>query len=497
MTRIFLGIAGLVALLVAIILVRTFTYGGPVEGVPVVDLPDPPPGISAERAAARLGEAIGFRTVTTEAGDPKPGEEGPWLALHDWLAATYPAIHAATTRETVAGYSLLYTWAGSDASLDPVILMAHQDVVPVNPGTDGDWTRPPFAGDIVDGVVYGRGALDDKSAIVAIMEAAEALAVSGFQPRRTVHFMFGHDEEVSGSGAAAMVDLLDSRGVRAEMVLDEGFFVIEDSPLTGRPLGFIGVAEKGYVTLRLTASATGGHSSTPPRNSANVRLARAILALDKRQMKADFSKPPVSDLFGAAASELGFMNRMALANLWLFQGLVESQLAEDGGANAMIRTTTAPTMLEGSIKENVLPQRSTAIINFRIHPNDTAEDVLAHVGDVTSDIDGIEIELANPDGIRAGASPVSPTDSRAYGVLAAVATRVSGGAPAVPGLVLGGTDARWATKISANVYRFVPSVVTMDTLSGFHGTNERLSVENMGRMAEGYAQVILAMDAPG
>ena len=492
MKRILLALMAVIFGVVAIVLFRTFTYGGAPEGVEEVQLPAPA-AFSTERAAEHIAEAIRFKTVTFKGGDPAAELAGPWLDLHDWLAQTYPRVHATMTLEKVADYSLLYKWQGSEPALDPIILMAHQDVVPVNIGTLDDWTGAPFAGEIIDGYIYGRGALDDKGSLVTIMEAGEALIASGFVPRRTVYFMFGHDEEVAGTGAQSMVDVLHKRGVRAELVLDEGFFVIKDNPLTGSPFGFIGVSEKGYASLQLTATGAGGHSSTPPRESANVRLARAILALEEHQMEADFTKPPVSDLFGAAAVDMGFGRRMAFANLWLFQGIVESQM-QGGAENAMIRTTTAPTMLEGSIKENVLPQRSSAVVNFRLHPNDTFEDLMAHVEAVTGKIDGLEIEIVDG-GIASEASPVSPTDSRAYSVLVAVAGEVGDGAPVGPGLVLGGTDARWAYKISDNVYRFYPSAVTLEEVAGFHGTNERLSVENAGRMVKGYMQLILAMDA--
>ena len=489
--RILFGFVGLVFLLFGFIVYRTVTYEGRAGDLPAVTLPPPPP-ISAETGAQHLSEAVRFKTITYKAGDPQPAAAGPWRALHEWLSKTYPRIHRKLQREVVAELSLLYKWQGSDPQLDPIILMAHQDVVPVNDGTLADWQGAPFAGEIIDGVVYGRGTLDDKGSLVAIMEAVEALLASGFQPQRTVYVMFGHDEEVSSIGARTMIDLLHARGVRAEMVLDEGFFVIEDSPLTGQPFGFIGVAEKGYVTLKLTATGVGGHSSNPPRNSANVRLARAILALEDHQMKADFTKPPVSDLFAAAAQDMGFTSRMALANLWLFRPLVEAQLA--GAGDAMIRTTTAPTMMSGSVKENVLPQRAVALVNFRLHPNDTFEDLMRHVATVTEEIEGLEI-APRGEGISSAASPVSPSDDRNFAVLAAVASRVGGGANTGPALVLGGTDARLASKISDGVYRFQPSLVSMSEVAGFHGTNERLSVANVGRMAEGYAQIILAMDA--
>ncbi len=481
--------------LIGVLVINTLNYGAATVGGRVA-LPEPPP-ISAKRGAENLAAAIRFRTITLAAGDPRPGQDGEWLALQTWLEATYPGAHAAMQKERVPNtLTLLYTWPGSDPSLKPLLLMAHQDVVPVNIGTESDWQGEPFAGEIIDGYVYGRGAIDNKGSLVALMEAAEALAASGFKPRRTLHFMFGHDEEVSGSGAQAGVALLKSRGVEPEFALDEGFMIVNPSPLTGKPMGFIGIAEKGYVTLDIIATGEGGHSSTPPRDSAAVRLARAVVALDDNQMPSDLTKPPVSEMLQSAAQDMPFAQRLAFANLWLFKGMIDDQLADVPAGNAMIRTTTAPTMLTGSAKENVLAQRATATVNFRIHPNDTEADIIAHVKAVTSSIEGIEVEVGR-NGIRgADASNVSPTDNRGYAVIASVSEATLPGVPVAPGLVLGATDARYAEAITPNVYRFAPSVLTPDELTGFHGTNERTSVENMGRLARGYAQIILAMDAP-
>ncbi|MEM8617737.1 MAG: M20 family peptidase, partial [Pseudomonadota bacterium] len=488
--------AGLaLVLLIGMILFRTVTYGGTPAGVQQVTLPDVPP-VDADRAARRLGEAIQFKTITRNAGDPLPGDEGPWLDLQAWMAQTYPTIHAAAPPETLpGGYTLLFTWQGSNPDLQPVLLMAHQDVVPVAEGTEGDWDAPPFSGTIRDGYVYGRGAIDDKGSMVALLEAMETLAVSGFQPQRTVILMLGHDEEVAGSGAATGVETLRKRGLVPVMALDEGFVVVRDNPLTGGTVAFIGVAEKGYMTLRLTVTAEGGHSSMPPRDSATVRLAKALVALDENQMPANMEKAPVSTLFEATAPDMPFAQRAVFANRWLFGGLLEGILSDTPAANAMIRTTTAPTMLNGSEKENVLAQRATAVINFRIHPNDTEDSVLAHVERVTRKIDGLEVEALSA-GVRGtGASVVSPIDNRAYGVLAAVAAEASDGAPVAPGLVPAATDARYANRITDSVYRFLPAVISLDDLDGVHGTNERLEVANMGRMTRGYMQIITAMDA--
>ena len=379
--RVLFGLGGVLILLIGVVLVRTLTYGGAPQNVRDIVLPDVPE-FDAAVAAQHLSEAIQFRTITVAPGDPRVGQEGPWLDMQAWMAETYPAFHAVAGKETIpGGYSLLYTWAGSDPELDPLLLMAHQDVVPVNIGTEDDWDAPPFSGAIQDGYVYGRGAIDDKGSMVGLFEALDALANTGFEPRRTIYLMLGHDEEVSGSGAAAGVELLKARGVSPVMALDEGFMAIENNPLTGGTMAFIGVAEKGYLTLNLQVTAQGGHSSTPPRNSATVRLAKAIQALDENQMPAHLKSPLVAGLFEAAGQDLPFRERMAFANLWLpyFKSRVQQGLSEVPAANAMIRTTTAPTMLAGSAKENVLAQRATAVINFRIHPEDTEDDILTHV----------------------------------------------------------------------------------------------------------------------
>ena len=488
-------VAGIVlagVLIFATMAVRAANFGGPLD-IEEVELPSPPT-IDTAVAVKNLSEAIRFRTVTLKAGDPATPEAAtPWLELHAWMETTYPRVHQALTKEIVANYTLLYTWQGSDSSLDPIVLMAHQDVVPINMGTIDDWERPPFSGAVANGYIYGRGTLDDKGSMIAIMEGVEALVRDGFQPRRTIILSFGHDEEVSGGGAQEVVKLFKQRGITPHMVLDEGFFVIEDSPFTGKPMGIIGVAEKGYLTVEIVAKAQGGHSSAPPRNSGNVQLAKAILALERNQMPADFSKPPTSELFRVVGPHMPFSQKLAFANLWAFQSTVESALAGAGAADAMVRTTTAPTMLSGSIKENVLPQLSVATVNFRVHPNDSIESVLAHIETVIADIDGVSLVRPEGDGIGSEPSPVSPTDNKAYAVLNAVAVQTGEGAPAAPGLVIGATDARYMSEVSGSVYRFQPSLVTMDELSGFHGTNERQKVENVRRMAEGYAQIIMVM----
>ncbi|MBI1340091.1 M20/M25/M40 family metallo-hydrolase [bacterium] len=476
---------------------RAQSLGGSAAATPFESLPEPPP-YDLGLAVDHLSRAVAIQTVTTVAGDPQPSAEGPWLEFHALIDQTYSAISARASFETIAGLTRLYTWQGTDETLAPVILMAHQDVVPVNPGTEKDWSFPPFSGAVApppgggDDHVWGRGAMDDKGSLIAILEAADALARAGWAPNRTIMFLFGHDEEVSGAGAQAAFRLLAEREVKPYLVLDEGFAVLSNFPLTGKPAALIGVAEKGYLSVEITATTEGGHSSRPPRESGAVRIARAISALDENQLPADLTAPPFTEMIDAVAQDLPFATRLAFANRWAFSGLIEGQLT-DPSANAIVRTTTAPTMLEGSVKDNVLPQRARAVVNFRIHPRDTIESVLQHVRDVTAHIDGLTIAPYR-DGIGSEASPVSSTTGDAWSKLRSVAHAAGGGGdlPVAPGLMIAATDARYASAISTDaVYRFIPAIYDDADLNGFHGTNERLSVANLRRMIDAYAQLMM------
>lgn len=497
-TRKFL-VSGLIVLgaIIVVMFARVLTYGKAAQGAETTSAPLPAAiAVDAAGALSRLSAAIKIKTVTYKSGDPV-GEEAaqPWLDLRAFLEESYPLTHAAMKREIVADYTLLYTWQGSDSSLAPTLLMAHQDVVPVNEGTLDEWQRPAFSGEIADGYIYGRGTQDDKASVITILEATEGLIASGFKPKRTVILLFGHDEEVSGSGASAAIDVLHARGVRPELVVDEGFMVVEDTPGFTSPLSYIGVSEKGYMTLHIVSEATGGHSSMPPRNSANIQLAKALLALEENQLPSHLKSDTVSQFFKSMAAEMPFMQRFMLANTWITAPLVEKQMASSGVMNAMIRTTMAPTMLSGSVKENVLPQKATALVNFRIHPEDSSESVRAHVEKVLANIDGVSIDRDAVAGFSSEPAPVSPTDNKAFSVMRAVAANTGGErAPVVPALVLGGTDSRYAVKISKNIYRFVPARMTMADTKGIHGTNERLAVSNIPLMVEGYAHMIQGMD---
>jgi carboxypeptidase PM20D1 len=480
--RLALALLASLILLAAVVAIRTGLYESPTAAASApVDLAPALP-VDASRAARNLAVAIGIRTISHQ--DARQNEPAEWDRLHAWLQATYPSTHAAMTRETVAGHTLIYTWTGKDAALAPILLMAHQDVVPVTLGTEADWTHPPFAGAVEGGAVWGRGAVDDKGALVAIFEALEALAADGFVPQRTIYVVSGHDEEAGGTGAKAAADLLQQRGVHPEYVLDEGMLIVNDFPLLGRPVALIGVGEKGYATLKVTASATGGHSSAPPPATGVEVLARAVLAITGRPFPMEFDGP-AADMVRALAPDAAPLVRVAVANEWLFRPLLVRQVASTPAGAASLHTTIAPTMLRGSPKENVLPQDATAWINYRIAPGNTAADIMRRAKDATQ---GLPVELAW-EGIAYDPPPVSPIDSRAYRVLAALA-RGEHDLPVAPGLVTATTDSRYMTALTDNIYRFAPVAATLDELKMIHGTNERMTLDNLRGTVEFYGRLI-------
>lgn len=480
--RILLGIAGLIVILLVVVAVNTLRFGPPplLEILSAKDI-----AIDRDVAANRLAEAIRFRTVSYGLDTPVP--EKAFRGLHDFIYRKFPMVHETLKREIVNDYSLLYTWEGTDPTLNPILLNAHMDVVPVEPGIEGEWTHPPFSGAVADGYVWGRGAMDMKVSLMGILEAVEYLLDQGFKPERTVYLAFGHDEEIGGrKGAAKIAELLATRGVRLDFSLDEGLVVTHGIiPGVAKPAALIGVAEKGYLTLELTARGEGGHSSRPPRNTAIGALARAIHRLETNQMPAAL-KSPMSELFDYLAPEMPFYMRALVANRWLFEPVLLARLARKPVTNATIRTTTAPTMISGGIKENVLPNKATALVNFRLLPGDTIDTVNEHVRAM---IDDPHVTVRHV-GVSRESSPVSDVGSESFAAVAMTVRQVFPDAVVAPGLVIGGTDSKHYLKIADNSYRFVPMRLTSDDPKRIHGINERIAVDNYAEIIRFYVQLL-------
>ena len=452
----------------------------PVRVEPAMELP-----VDAARAAQRLAEALRFQTVSYR--NTSRVDQAAFGAFRGFIEETFPKIHSSFRRETVHDGSLLYMWPGRESTRKPIVLMAHQDVVPIAEDTADDWIHPPFGGTIADGYIWGRGALDDKSSLMGILEAVEMLLDEGFTPARTVYLFSGHDEETGGRGAAAAVDLLKSRGVKPEYVLDEGGAIVVGAvPGLPGPVAAVGVSEKGYLTLELTVECEGGHSSTPPANTAIGILGKAIANLEANPLPADMTY--ASQFFEHVGPEMAFLERAVFANLWLTRPLVQRVLSASPSTNAILRTTTAATMFNAGVKENVLPSSALAVVNFRILPGESPATVIEHVKDAIADERVSIVPRGNPH----DPSPVSDIRAESYQMLRKTILQVADSEDMVvaPYLTLAATDARHFCAICPNVYRFLPFAVEAEELKGIHGVNERISVRNQARMVHFYYQVL-------
>ncbi|WP_199099826.1 M20 family peptidase [Dyella sp. ASV21] len=425
-----------------------------------------------DQAVARFAGAVKLHTVST--GEAPPSTED-LAAFHAYLAEQFPRVHHALQVEEVGHGGLLITWKGQDTSVAPVILMAHQDTVPVDPDTRARWTRDPWSGEVSDGVIWGRGALDDKASVVSILEAAEQLLQQGFEPRRTLYFAFGSDEERGGEGGAvAIVALLKQRGVHAQLVLDEGGAYTNGlMPGVAGDLAMVGIAEKGYVSVKLSVQAAGGHSSQPPPQSAIGILSHALVQLEAKQMPAKLA-PTATAMFDALAPLLPFPARMAVRNRWLLGSVLIGELEKTPSGNAMVRTTTAETTFNAGVKDNVLPTVANATINFRILPGDTVAGVLEHVRRVVAD-PRVTIE---PGQEQNEPSPTSPIDGEGLKLVRQTIQQVSPGVPVVPYLVTAATDASHYVPVSTEQLRFVPYHLTPTTIQRFHGIDEGIPVSD-------------------
>jgi carboxypeptidase PM20D1 len=489
MKRLLLAVAGGVLILILVLVSRTLLLApAQISGT----TPPLPEGLDAHRAAVHLGEAIRFQTISHQVGvgaDQLADSRAAFEALHAWLASTYPNFSAKARREVIGGASLLFTWEGRNPKLPPVLLMSHLDVVPVVPGSEAQWQQPPFSGALSDGFVWGRGAIDCKGSVIAMLEAAETLIGQGFQPERSVMFAFGHDEEVGGlQGNRRIAKLLQERGVHLDWVADEGGALTQGLvPGVQANVAVIGIAEKGMLSLALQSNATGGHSSMPPAfdETAIGRLSRALQRIGQHPF-ADGLQGPTASFLDTIAPARGFALRLVLANRWLFNPLVASIMTQTPSGAAQVHTVISPTLLSGGIKENVLPPDAHAVVNLRIHPQDSIASVREHV---SAAIDDPQVTIKVLPGAHEP-SAISNVDGKAYRYFSQTIRDSFGATLVAPNLTIGGTDSRYYLSLTENVFRFIPIRMTADDLPRYHGNNERIAIENLGEAAAFYYRLL-------
>ena len=449
-----------------------------------VDVESAPAVIFGDESVEHLSRAISFPTISYS--EESPVDTAVFLDFLDFIAETYPLVNSVLEKEVINNFSLLYKWKGSNVSLKPVVLLAHYDVVP--PGDSASWENMPFSGKIDESFIWGRGSLDDKAEMISILEASEHLLKDGFTPQRTIYLSFGHDEEIGGErGAKTIAGIMRDRGIRPEFILDEGMAVTKGLiPMMDKPVALVGTSEKGYISVSLTADMEGGHSSSPEKESALTIINKSVYMLVNMQMKARISEP-VEDFISYIGPEMPFYARAIFANKWLFKGILLNIYEGSGSGNALVRTTTAPTMIMAGIKDNIIPTRAEAVINFRILPGETASDVLDHIRKVVND-PRVNIETYGK--LFDEPSPVSPSDTDGFMNIITAIRQTFPETVVAPTMMIGASDSRHFSVVCENIYRFAPIVVTPDDMARVHGLNERNSINDFRQGIGFYLQLI-------
>jgi carboxypeptidase PM20D1 len=483
MYRIVIGIAAVVVVAAAIVIGHTLV----IAAAPARGAAPPPVTVDSASVARHLAQAVRFRTISYGGGAQEAEKFAALEAMRAWMETTYPHFHKAASRE-IMDHTVVFTWKGRDASLKPALLMAHMDVVPVVPGTEKDWSHAPFSGDVAGGYVWGRGSIDDKGSLIMILEAADRLAARGFEPTRTIMFAFGQDEEVGGSkGNAVVAAALAARGVHFAWVLDEGGAILnEPFPGVERPVAFVAVGEKGYLSLKLVAHGQGGHSSRPTNDMAIARLAEAVLAVVHHPFVSSLDEVQREKL-AVIAPQAPFATRLLLANLWLTGPIVTSYMEDNPDSAARLHTTIAPTLIFGGVKDNVLPPQAEATINFRLHPRDSIAGVIEHVRKA---VDDPKVSVTALGETQSEASKIADLHSAAGQFLVAQIRASFGGVPVAPDMTTGATDSRHYLPIADEVFRLDPFRFDVDDLSRVHGTNERLAVGDLAPAVAFYMRLM-------
>ncbi|GLQ36229.1 peptidase M20 [Amylibacter marinus] len=465
-------------IIIGILVFNTWRYSPDTISVSTPNLP----AVDGEQIAQELSGAIRFKTLARDL----PAAQGEFRGFVDYLAQTFPNAHGAMQRELINDYTPLYLWQGRDRTAAPVLLTGHYDVVSAR--SFQAWDQPAFDGVIEGGFVWGRGTLDDKGAIIAMMHTVDALAAKGFTPARDIYFSFGHDEEIGGNqGAGAVVNYFKDQGIQLEWSLDEGSMVLREIiPGLSKDMASINIAEKGYMTVDIVASGAGGHSSLPPRETAVGALAGSLTQLQDNPVPGGL-RDVSADFFDGLGPNFSLLQRMLFANQWLFRPLLESELSKSAATDAMLRTSMAPTMLTASDTENVLAQQASATVNFRIHPRDSVGDILDHVrGQIDSETTQVRLRETS----ARAASPVSSTTSTGYQLLSTTFRQTFGDVIVVPGLTIAATDTRHYAEVADDSYRINPFIFYGEDIPRIHGRNERISIDNLILGVQFYTQLI-------
>ena len=469
-------ILGVLAVFIAVILVRTLRF-----------TPKPQPEISSEAvsfdqdaAVSALAELIRCKTISYS--DHSLEDDAEFEKLISLLPKLYPQVFKVCTFDQLPDRALLFRWPGKTAG-DPAVMMAHYDVVPVN---EENWEKPPFEAILEDGILWGRGTLDTKVTFNGVLSAANHLIAQDFVPENDIYFAFSGGEEVSGKGAANIVDWFEAKGIVPALVVDEGGAVVENVfPGVKEPCGLIGIAEKGMMNVQYTVQSNGGHASAPKPNSPIPVVAKAVRKLEKKPFKMRLNKPAAL-MFDTLGRHSSFLYRMIFANLWCFGWVIDLLGKTSGGEmNALVRTTVAFTQMEGSSARNVIPPEATMVANMRLNPADSIRSAVETLRNIISN-DAVEITVLE------GTEPsrVSVAEGEAWDKVASSVLETWPGCIVSPYLMVACSDSRHYGRISDKVYRFCAMDLTAEERATIHGNNEKVRLENIARAVEFYIRLM-------
>ena len=469
-------ILGAFVLLLAVLIARAIAFRPKKQELPQKEAVS----FDADRAVDALQQLVRCKTISCS--DPTEEDDREFRKLIDLLPTLYPRVHGFCTFAELPDRALLFHWRGK-SDKNPSVMMAHYDVVAVN---EDCWEKPPFAGILEDGILWGRGTLDTKVTFNGILSAAEHLIGEGFVPENDIYFAFSGGEEVNGKGAANIVQWFIDKGIQPALVVDEGGAVVENVfPGVKAPCGLIGIAEKGMMNVKYTVHSGGGHASAPLPKTPITTLAKACRNVVEHPFKMKLTKP-VAEMFDTLARESTFVYKLIFANLWCFRPVLDMICKSSGGdMNALVRTTTAFTMAEGSTARNVIPTEASLVSNMRLNPADSVDSAVAYLNKVVNDPDvTIEVLESNEP------SPISETGCESWDKVASAVAETWEGCVVSPYLMVQCSDSRFYGQLSNHVYRFSAMDLTNEERRTIHGNNERIRIAGLHKSIEFYLRIL-------
>lgn len=463
-------------LLLAVVLIRTAAFKPKAQFEAIDEKID----FDKERSINALQQLVRCKTVSYY--DKTLEDEAEFNKFIELLPQLYPEVFKVCEYMTLPDRALLFKWKGKKSD-DPVVLMAHYDVVPVD---EKSWQKPPFSAIIEDGVLWGRGSLDTKVTFNGVLFSANTLIAQGFTPENDIYFAFSGGEEVNGNGAVNIVEYFNKNNIKPQFVLDEGGAVVENVfPGVKSPCAMVGIAEKGMINLTFSVKSNGGHASSPAPHTPIGILSRACCRVENKPFKMHITKP-AADMFDTLGRHSSFVYRMIFANMWLFSGVLNLICKKSGGEmNALVRTTVAFTQSEGSSAPNVIPPEASMTANLRLNPKDTVESAVEYIKKVIDD-ENVTLTV----GSNMQPSPVSRTDCDGWKKVSTAIVSTWNSTIVSPYLMVQCSDSRHYRDLSDKVYRFSAMDLTSEERKTIHGHNEKIRLETANRAVEFYIRLM-------